>query len=532
MFLNRPTLAAFSASRSCVAGALGALLKPARRIFAKKNNGGVIHIFFICIITLLAAGVFFIPLRTREYHILSGLYLSCGLFLIGSILAITKTFGVSLDSQLIMYGHPVLYKYLLYRPIPFNVISFVMLLGKLLFYAFSFLSIKACEHITCLLKWCACIFTTGSGAIAFLLFCPISVRWFQRNVSYNQIQSLNWVLIVFSLLPALFVCLAFYLNFKAQKLPWKKSKYLSWIYILLSLNILVLLFGLMGPLTIEDPRWNSFWLMRLIYYSAAKVVFAWGVILILILSSTIIGIVFSYRMIHIQKKFQQPCGSLEKKMHNTGIHVKIFTHGIKNQLIAQQILLNECLENPHTQKSLEECLESVREINRTMLNRTDEIYRIFKDQTMTYQRLPVSQIIATAVNKVLAESELQHIRVIISEDSTILADNNFLGEAVYNLVRNALDSIRERPDGRVEIRAYQSGISSVIEVDDTGVGIPEKEINRIFEPFTTSKNTSRNWGLGLSYAQKIVRLHYGEIRIVSEVNKGSKFYLVFPTYQD
>ena len=99
-------------------------------------------------------------------------------------------------------------------------------------------------------------------------------------------------------------------------------------------------------------------------------------------------------------------------------------------------------------------------------------------------------------------------------------------------MRNALDSIRERPDGRVEIRAYQSGISSVIEVDDTGVGIPEKEINRIFEPFTTSKNTSRNWGLGLSYAQKIVRLHYGEIRIVSEVNKGSKFYLVFPTYQD
>ena len=68
----------------------------------------------------------------------------------------------------------------------------------------------------------------------------------------------------------------------------------------------------------------------------------------------------------------------------------------------------------------------------------------------------------------------------------------------------------------------------VIEISDNGIGIPGNKLKSIFDPFFSSKNSNTNWGLGLSYAKKVIKLHYGEIRITSELNKGSHFYIICP----
>ena len=69
-----------------------------------------------------------------------------------------------------------------------------------------------------------------------------------------------------------------------------------------------------------------------------------------------------------------------------------------------------------------------------------------------------------------------------------------------------------------------------ISVKDTGIGILEQDIERIFEPFYRGKNanTETGIGLGLSFAKEIVDLHKGKILVQSEPNKGSTFSILLP----
>jgi len=68
-----------------------------------------------------------------------------------------------------------------------------------------------------------------------------------------------------------------------------------------------------------------------------------------------------------------------------------------------------------------------------------------------------------------------------------------------------------------------------IEIGDTGVGIMEEDLEKIFEPFFTTKAEGKGVGLGLSVAYGIIRQHHGEIRVHSEVGKGTHFTMRLPT---
>jgi signal transduction histidine kinase len=64
---------------------------------------------------------------------------------------------------------------------------------------------------------------------------------------------------------------------------------------------------------------------------------------------------------------------------------------------------------------------------------------------------------------------------------------------------------------------------AVVEIEDTGEGIPEDLLLKIFEPFFTTKDAEKGTGLGLSLAHLIIDRHKGSIEVESEVNKGTKF---------
>ena len=109
-----------------------------------------------------------------------------------------------------------------------------------------------------------------------------------------------------------------------------------------------------------------------------------------------------------------------------------------------------------------------------------------------------------------------------------------LHRAILNVVTNAIDACHDReedepPPGRVVVSTQYDAVENVarVVVDDTGPGIDAEEIKRIFRMFVSSKG-HRGTGLGLSVSQKIVREHGGEIRVESEVGKGSRFILEIP----
>jgi two-component system, NtrC family, sensor kinase len=111
----------------------------------------------------------------------------------------------------------------------------------------------------------------------------------------------------------------------------------------------------------------------------------------------------------------------------------------------------------------------------------------------------------------------------------LIFDPNALHRAILNVVTNAIDACEKVERGRVAVSTRYSLDKQIawIDVEDNGEGIPPEEIKRLFAVFESRKG-ARGTGLGLPVSQKILREHNGDIRVVSEPGKGSRFRLYFP----
>ncbi len=120
----------------------------------------------------------------------------------------------------------------------------------------------------------------------------------------------------------------------------------------------------------------------------------------------------------------------------------------------------------------------------------------------------------------------------IGERPLIIKGNeNLLEQVLYNLVSNARDAMMDLPgskEKRLTIKAYRSSDNkAIIEVADTGPGIPEEIRERVFEPFFTTKEVGNGTGLGLYISYGIVKQLGGEIEFETEEGIGTRFFLTF-----
>ncbi|MGB9613346.1 MAG: ATP-binding protein [Candidatus Margulisiibacteriota bacterium] len=111
----------------------------------------------------------------------------------------------------------------------------------------------------------------------------------------------------------------------------------------------------------------------------------------------------------------------------------------------------------------------------------------------------------------------------------MLGDPEDLKMVFMNLIKNAVEAMPQ--GGELKIKSYpliEEGHTRImVEVSDTGVGIPAENLDKIFEPFF-STHVTKGRGLGLSIVFRIVREHGGEIKVESQLGKGTTFRLVFP----
>jgi two-component system, OmpR family, phosphate regulon sensor histidine kinase PhoR len=125
-----------------------------------------------------------------------------------------------------------------------------------------------------------------------------------------------------------------------------------------------------------------------------------------------------------------------------------------------------------------------------------------------------------------AEKKSQNIEIkLYSEEQGVLADKHRINQALTNLVDNAIRYTPEK--GTIKIQTEDKGDLIEIAVMDNGIGIPSKDLPRIFERFyTVDKSRSREsggTGLGLSIVRHIIEAHNGKVIVESELGKGSRF---------
>jgi signal transduction histidine kinase len=111
------------------------------------------------------------------------------------------------------------------------------------------------------------------------------------------------------------------------------------------------------------------------------------------------------------------------------------------------------------------------------------------------------------------------------EDLLITADNDLMHQAMLNLLRNAVDAGATA----IALSAHVEDGMVVLGVRDNGPGIPDESIDRIFNPFFTTRDTGT--GLGLAIVHRIIDAHGGAIRVSNSPQGGARFELVLPMEQ-
>jgi len=110
-----------------------------------------------------------------------------------------------------------------------------------------------------------------------------------------------------------------------------------------------------------------------------------------------------------------------------------------------------------------------------------------------------------------------------------------IGRVILNLINNAFYAVDEKKkqlgDGyepMVSVSTKRNSGKVVIKILDNGNGIPKKILDKIFQPFFTTKPTGQGTGLGLSMSYDIIKAHGGEIKIESKENEGANFTVILP----
>ena len=155
-----------------------------------------------------------------------------------------------------------------------------------------------------------------------------------------------------------------------------------------------------------------------------------------------------------------------------------------------------------------------------------EILGFVKEVRLSKENINLNALIDDVLR--LMASDIEERGIVLVRDygaiPEVFVDPNRLKEAIVNIISNAVQSLTGA--GSIYVRTHRKKNDVVLEIKDTGKGIPDKDLSFIFNPFFTTKLTGT--GLGLAITHRIVQEHNGRIEVESEVDKGSVFKVFIP----
>lgn len=225
--------------------------------------------------------------------------------------------------------------------------------------------------------------------------------------------------------------------------------------------------------------------------------------------------------------------------HRHDEHLAFVLHDLRTPLEALSLattLLDRSLPPEHRTSGINSALSVLRgnisrlsQRVRNVLSTASGLGKSFRPEfTFVNLRMQVEKVVRDL--EPLAVSAGTAVRNEVDDQLEVYSDEILLAQIFENLLSNALKFTSQ---GVIEIGAKNSGDDQVeCWVKDSGQGIPPAKIDKVFERFETGSESERSgMGLGLAIVKEIVELHKGEIRVQSELEKGSTFTFLLPRKQ-
>jgi two-component system NtrC family sensor kinase len=160
-----------------------------------------------------------------------------------------------------------------------------------------------------------------------------------------------------------------------------------------------------------------------------------------------------------------------------------------------------------------------------------DLLNFAREQDVLAQESNVHDILQQAIDSVSHQptfAQVQIVRNLASDLPSIQADPSQLQQVFVNLLNNAAEAMPGGGTITLETRRTNHQQAVDILVTDTGGGIPEENLGKLFNPFFTTKPLGKGTGLGLSIVYGIIKMHRGQISVKSQLGKGTTFTVTLP----
>jgi len=201
-------------------------------------------------------------------------------------------------------------------------------------------------------------------------------------------------------------------------------------------------------------------------------------------------------------------------------------------------------DNPHLRETIEKIFKAADRTN-TIIKSILSFSRQSECKITELSICPLLDKMLTLAENTILKNVISVRREYDDELLKVAGDHNMLEQVFLNLVNNAIDAMKDRKEKILTVRAYKKTVSDVgyksgyrradffnigdvmivVEISDTGKGIPEEVLSKIFEPFFTTKPVNEGTGLGLSLAHLIMDRLKGTIDVESRENQGTTFFI-------
>jgi signal transduction histidine kinase len=231
----------------------------------------------------------------------------------------------------------------------------------------------------------------------------------------------------------------------------------------------------------------------------------------------------------------------EKEMEAWQNLVKILTHEIMNSIAPISSLagtLKSELEEKMDQNlslntsEMEDCqlgLTTIEKRSQGLIGFVSEFRSLANIPPPKFERIEIAELfgqLEILLQHQLESQEITLIQELNPPDLILFADQHQIEQVLINLLQNAIQALEDALTKQIVLSAFidESG-KIILEVTDTGKGIEEEALSKIFIPFFTTK--SKGSGIGLSLSKQIMRRHKGNIQVRSQIGEGSTFKLIF-----